>query len=75
MKEFICMAETPTDTQKKIRQWLSTGYSIDILAQSSTTDGLGNTTVVTSLIRTNIKLLDEWTSTQATSIGSLPHSL
>lgn len=75
MKEFICMAETPPDTQKKIRQWLSTGYSIDILAQSSTTDGLGNTTVVTSLTRTNTKFIAELISTQATSISSLPHPL
>ena len=52
MKEFICMAETPEDTQKKIKQWLSTGYTIEFVAQSSTIDGLGNTTVVTSLYRT-----------------------
>ena len=50
-KEFVCMQETAIDTQKKIRQWLSTGYTIEFLAQSSTTDGLGNTTVVTSLFR------------------------
>ena len=50
-KEFICMSETVTQTQKVIRQWLSTGYTIEFLAQSSTTDGLGNTTVVTSLYR------------------------
>ena len=50
-KEFICMSETVTQTQKVIRQWLSTGYTIEFLAQSSTTDGLGNTTVVTSLFR------------------------
>ena len=45
------MAETAAQTQKAIRQWLSTGYTIEFLAQSSTIDGLGNTTVVTSLYR------------------------
>ena len=52
MKEFICMAETPEDTQKKIKQWLSTGYTIEFVAQSSSCiDELGNITVVTSLFR------------------------
>lgn len=52
MKEFICMAETPTDTQKKIRQWLSTGYQIEFISQSSCyIDNLGNIVVTTSLFR------------------------
>ena len=51
-KEFICMAETPEDTQKKIKQWLSTGYTIEFVSQSSSCiDELGNITVVTSLFR------------------------
>ena len=31
-KEFICMEETVGDTQKKIRQWVSIGYTINIIA-------------------------------------------
>ena len=51
-KEFICMEKTAIDTQKKIRQWLSTGYTIEFLAQSSSCiDEPGNITVVTSLYR------------------------
>ena len=34
-KEFICMEETVSDTQKKIRTWVSTGYQIEIISQSS----------------------------------------
>lgn len=52
MKEFICMAETPADTQKKIRQWMSTGYQIEFISQSSCCiDELGNIVVTTSLFR------------------------
>lgn len=32
-KEYICMKESISDTQKKIRQWMSSGYRIDILFQ------------------------------------------
>jgi len=32
-KEFVILRETPIDTQKKIRQWVSTGYDIEIVAQ------------------------------------------
>ena len=53
MKEFICMAESPVQTQKVIRQWLSTGYTIEFISQSSSCiDELGNIVVVTSLYRT-----------------------
>ncbi len=46
------MSETVSDTQKKIRQWLSTGYTIEFVAQSSSCiDELGNIVVVTSLFR------------------------
>ena len=50
-KEFICMAESPAQTQKVIRQWLSTGYTIEFVAQSSCIDELGKIVVVTSLYR------------------------
>jgi len=46
-KEYICMEENVQDTQKKIRQWLSTGYRIDILFQFATGNGL----VITSLYK------------------------
>ena len=52
-KEFICMAESPAQTQKVLRQWLSTGYTIEFISQSSSCiDELGNIVVVTSLFRT-----------------------
>lgn len=52
MKEFICMAESPEDTQKKIRQWLSTGYQIEFISQSSCAiDEGGKIFVTTSLFR------------------------
>lgn len=52
MKEFICMEETAAQTQKVIRQWLSTGYTIEFVFQSSSCiDELGNIVVVTSLYR------------------------
>ena len=35
-KEFICMEETVSDTQKKIRAWVSTGYQIEIIEQNVT---------------------------------------
>lgn len=60
MKEFICMAETPTDTQKKIRQWMSTGYEVELLAQSSHYVPGEGLIVVTSLIRTDMKSIKEF---------------
>ena len=60
MKEFICMAETPTDTQKKIRQWMSTGYEVELLAQSSNYIPGEGLVVVTSLIRTDMKSIKEF---------------
>jgi len=33
-KEFICMVETVVNTQKKIRQWVSQGYQIEIITQN-----------------------------------------
>lgn len=33
-KEFICMEETISDTQKKIKTWVSSGYEINIIFQS-----------------------------------------
>lgn len=46
-KEYICMVESPTETQKKIRQWMSTGYEIEFINQTV----LDINTVVTSLYR------------------------
>jgi hypothetical protein len=60
MKEFICMAETPADTQKKIRQWMSTGYEVELLAQSSHYVPGEGLIVVTSLIRTDMKAIKEF---------------
>jgi len=34
-KEFICMEEDVITTQKKIKTWISTGYQIEIISQSS----------------------------------------
>ena len=51
-KEFICMSETVTQTQKVIRQWLSTGYTIEFISQSSTYIAGDGLVVVTSLFRT-----------------------
>ena len=33
--EFICITETAATTQKLIRTWVSSGYTITIFAQSS----------------------------------------
>jgi len=33
-KEFMVLEETAADTQKKIRQWVSQGYKIEIVAQN-----------------------------------------
>lgn len=52
MKEFICMDETPDQTQKVIKQWLSTGYTIEFVSQSSTYIAGEGLVVVTSLFRT-----------------------
>ena len=38
MKEFICMQETVSDTQKKIRTWISSGYQVEIAAQTAMQD-------------------------------------
>jgi len=38
MKEFICMQETVPDTQKKIRTWVSSGYQVEIAAQTAMED-------------------------------------
>jgi hypothetical protein len=41
MKEFVCMVETPQETQKKIRTWVASGYKIEIVAQSPVYQGEG----------------------------------
>ncbi len=35
MKEYIFLNETPADTQKKIKTWLSTGYKIEFINQQT----------------------------------------
>lgn len=54
MREFICMEETTAQTQKVIRQWLSTGYTIEFVSQTAcyTEFDSGSIRVVTSLFRT-----------------------
>lgn len=49
-KEYVCMEETPEETQKKIRQWVSTGYKITFMFQQSHITYKG-TIVVSSLWR------------------------
>ena len=52
MREFIILEETSTITQEKIRQWLSTGYDIEIISQTSVVNlDLGSIYVITSLWR------------------------
>ena len=57
-KEFVVLTETPIDTQKKIRQWVSTGYEIEIVAQHTEKDR--NTGIIlkliTSLWRNNVNI-------------------
>jgi hypothetical protein len=33
-KEFLILEDKPIDVQKKVRQWVSTGYKIEIVAQN-----------------------------------------
>ena len=47
-KEFVVLTDTPIDTQKKIRQWVSTGYDIEIVAQHAEKDR--NTGKIVNLI-------------------------
>ena len=56
------MAESPADTQKKIRQWMSTGYNIEILAQSSNYIQGERLIIVTSLARTDMKSIENFAS-------------
>lgn len=52
-REYICMEETPAETQKLIRTWVSTGYSIDIVFQGFQPNNPTSVTkIVTSLWRT-----------------------
>ena len=52
-KEYVCMEETPAETQKLIRTWVSTGYTIDIVFQGlSLNNPTSVTKIVTSLWRT-----------------------
>ncbi len=47
-EEFTILNESPADTQKKIRQWVSTGYKITIINQIYNTSA-GN--LITTLTR------------------------
>ena len=54
-KEYICMEETPANTQKLIRTWVSTGYTIEIVYQQAhiaNQSSNATTIVLTSLWRT-----------------------
>ena len=48
--ELVVLHEDSTDTQKKLRTWLSTGYAIQILAQS-VINNEHDVQVITTLIR------------------------
>jgi len=52
-KEFVCMEETIHDTQKKIRTWVSSGYTIELTAQHLVPieDTNGTRFLITSLWR------------------------
>lgn len=54
-KEYVCMEETPAETQKLIRTWVSTGYLIEIVYQQAhiaNQSSNATTIVLTSLWRT-----------------------
>lgn len=54
-KEYVCMEETPAETQKLIRTWVSTGYTIEIVYQQAhiaNQSSNATTIVLTSLWRT-----------------------
>ena len=50
-REYVCMEETPAETQKLIRIWTSTGYTIEIVFQAVSST-ITATKIVTSLWRT-----------------------
>ena len=50
-KEFCVLEDTPIDTQKKIRTWVTSGYEIEIVAQSVSFTNDVSTLIVTSLWR------------------------
>jgi hypothetical protein len=45
-EEFLVLTEKPADTQKKIKQWVSTGYQVTIINQC-----YGTNTLITTLTR------------------------
>ena len=54
-REYVCMEETPAETQKLIRTWTSTGYTIEIVYQQAhiaNQSANATTIVLTSLWRT-----------------------
>lgn len=50
--EFICITETAATTQKLIRTWVSSGYTITLVAQSSAHIPGEGLVITTSLWRT-----------------------
>ena len=50
--EFICITETAATTQKLIRTWVSSGYTVTIVAQSSAHIPDEGLVIKTSLWRT-----------------------
>lgn len=50
--EFICVTETAATTQKLIRTWVSSGYTVTIVAQSSAHIPNEGLVITTSLWRT-----------------------
>ena len=54
-KEYVCMEETPANTQKLIKTWVATGYTIKIVYQQAhiaNQSSNATTIVLTSLWRT-----------------------
>jgi len=53
-QEFLVLQTTAIETQKKIKTWISTDYTIDIIAQSSVVTPKGEVIVITSLWRSKL---------------------
>lgn len=50
--KFICITETAATTQKLIQTWVSSGYTVTIVAQSSAYTPNEGLVITTSLWRT-----------------------
>jgi len=51
-KEFVCITEDTATTQKLIRTWVSSGYIVELIAQSSIYWPGTGVVITTSLWRT-----------------------